>query len=188
MYSEAEHDIKKKQMLEKSLELFVKQGLENTSMNDLARHSNVYKAAFYTYFKSKDEIVIECAKIYMMGLGSRLFEGIKTSGTDLMGALNRGFEILADERQKMRFVYQVVASPKYGEISRRELVPIYSKYLDYSEIIADFFKIDKEKFRSIYLLLVATIHDFCLWENEKFVNEKLQYIYSQIDILTKESN
>lgn len=44
-------------------QLFAKNGLENTTMNDIAQASGKGRRTLYTYFKSKDEIywaVIEC--------------------------------------------------------------------------------------------------------------------------------
>lgn len=183
MYSDKQREQKKNQMLEECFELFVKQGLENTSLNDLSKYCKTYKAAFYNYFKSKDEIVFECAKMYMEKLNDKLFNEVTYSRESIRAALEHGFKILADEKQYLRYVYQVVSSPKYGEKSRKELAKIYSKYLNYSDALADNYSVDKEKFRPYYLLFVATIHDFCLWENTEFVMEKLQYIFKQIDNL-----
>lgn len=183
MYSDKQREQRRKQMLEECFELFVKQGLENTSLNDLAKYCKTYKAAFYNYFKSKDEIVFECAKMYMEKLDDMLFNELAYSKESIRAALEHGFEILSKEKQKLRYVYQVVSSPKYGEKSRKALSEIYSKYLNYSDALADNYSVDKEKFRPYYLLFVATMHDFCLWENTEFVVEKLQYIFSRIDSL-----
>lgn len=77
----------------------------------------------------------------------------------------------------------MVSSPKYGEKSRKALAEIYSKYLNYSDALAEFYSIDKEKFRPYYLLFVATVHDYCLWENAEFIEEKLSYILDRVDNL-----
>lgn len=183
MYSNEQKECKKQQMLEECFELFVKQGLENTSMNDLAKYCKTYKAAFYNYFRSKDDIVFECAKMYMEKLDDILLNQLVYSKTSISETLKNAFNILVKEKHNLRYVYQVVSSPKYGEKSRKALAVIYEKYLSYSEKLAEFYSIDKERLRLYYLLFVATVHDFCLWENTEFVNEKLQYIYDRIDTL-----
>lgn len=170
-------------MLEECFELFVKQGLENTSMNDLTKYCKTYKAAFYNYFKSKDEIVFECAKMYMQKLDDILMGQLTYSEISVKQTLEHGFELLVGEKQKLRYVYQVVSSPKYGEKSRKALAEIYSKYLNYSDTLAEFYSIDKERFRPYYLLFVATVHDYCLWENAEFIEEKLSYILDRVDNL-----
>lgn len=185
MLSEANKARKKQEILESCFELFVEQGLENTSLNDLARHCGMYKSALYTYFKSKDDIVFETAKIYMERLDDIFREKFEHPKPTLTEALKRGFEVIGEQSNELRYVYQVVSSPKYGEKSRVALSEIYSKYLDYSEVFEKTYNIEYEQFRPYFLLYVATIHDYCLWANMKLVKEKLDFIYKRVVKLEK---
>lgn len=183
MLSEENRERKKQQMLEKCFELFVKKGLENTSLNDLTTYCKTYKAALYNYFKSKDEIVLETAKMYMKTLDEMFDKEFINPKPTIKEALKRGFDVVCEQRNELRYIYQVISSPKYGAKSRSELSRIYSKYLDYSKTFAEFYNVDHSKFRPYFLLFVATIHDYCLWENNELVNEKLEYIYKKVDEL-----
>jgi len=185
VYSDKERDQKKEQLLCDCFDLFSKKGLENTSMNDLAKHCGTYKASFYNYFESKDEIVLECATAYMKSLGKMLFNEEAFSQKSLRTALEIGFKVLVSERQKLRCIYQIVSSPRYGGMSRDALAEVYGTYLNYSSVLAEKYSVDKDKFRPYYLLYVATMHDYCLWENSGFVMEKLQYIFEQVDNLSR---
>lgn len=171
---------KKRELLEKCFELFVKQGLENTSLNDLTLYCKTYKAAFYVYFKSKDEIVVEAAKMYMQTLDEMFKNEFSNPKGTIAEALKRGFEVICEQKNELRFIYQVVSSPKYGQKSREEMSEIYSKYFEYSERFADVYGIDHEKFRPYFLLFVGTIHDYCLWEKDGLVQEKLGFIYTKV--------
>ena len=53
--------------------------------------------------------------------------------------------------------------------------------MKFSDILAVAYGIDPERFEAAFLLFVATVHDFCLWDNEEFVNKKLKCIYYLID-------
>ena len=183
MVSKENREHKKQQMLEKCFELFVKKGLENTSLNDLTTYCKTYKAALYNYFKSKDEIVLETAKMYMKTLDEMFDKEFINPKATIKEALQRGFDVVCEQRNELRYIYQVISSPKYGAKSRSELSRIYSKYLDYSKKFAEFYNVDHSKFRPYFLLFVATIHDYCLWENNELVNEKLEYIYKKVDEL-----
>lgn len=176
---------KKRELLEKCFELFVKQGLENTSFNELASYCKVHKSTMYNYLKSKDEIVVECAKMYMTELDDMFFTAFLNPKKTIMEMLERGFELIASKKNKLRFVYQVISSPLYGEQAQKELSVIYMKYLDYSEIFAKIYNIDARKFRPYFLLFVSTMHDYCMWGNEVLVKEKLDFIYNRIDDLQK---
>lgn len=178
--SEENREYKRQQMLGKCFELFVKQGLENTSVNDLTLYCKTYKASFYVYFKSKDEIVVEAAKKYMKTLDTMFKNEFSNPKETIEEALKRGFELVSNQRNELRFIYQVVSSPKYGKKSREEMSEIYSKYFEYSEKFAKIYGIDHEKFRPYFLLFVGTIHDYCLWENENLVREKLDFIINRV--------
>ena len=55
--------------------------------------------------------------------------------------------------------------------------------MDYSELFAIKYNVNHEKFRPYYPLYVATLHDYCLWENMELVMEKLDFIYDRVDSL-----
>ncbi len=188
MLSDVEHEEKKQRILHDCFELFVKQGLENTSMNDLTNYCKTYKAAVYNYFKSKDEIVYATAMMYMTELREKFQESMAIPNLSLCERLKRGVELLAEDRQQLRYVYQVISSPKYGQRSRKELAQVYIEYLNYSELFAKEYNIDHEEIRPYYLFYVATMHDFCLWENEELVEERLNYIYQKISELEQKTN
>ena len=183
MYSDEQKEQKRKELLSKCFELFVKQGLENTSLNELAAYCNVHKSTMYSHLDSKDEIVIECAKMHMNDLDDMFFKAFLNPRETLKDMLQYAFDIIASEKEELRFVYQVISSPLYGDRAQKELSKIYMKYMDYSEIFARIYNVDKTKFRPYFLLLVSTMHDYCMWGNEILAKEKLDYIYSAIDEL-----
>lgn len=181
MLSEEHKEQKKNQLLDKCFELFVKQGLENTSINELANYCKTYKSALYIYFDSKDEIVVECAVRYMNTLDKKIAALSFDETPNLKTLFVKAFEMLSNEKSMMRYIYQVISSPKYGEKCRDKLLPIYGKYMNYSRELSDIYHVPHDMLRPYYLLFVATIHDFCLWENSELVSEKLNYIYQKIE-------
>lgn len=185
MLSDEQREQKKQELLGKCFELFVKQGLENTSLNELVAYCNVHKSTMYSYLESKDEIVIECAKMHMLELDDMFYKAFLNPRQTLKEMLQHGFAMIASEKSKLRFVYQVISSPLYGEQAQKELSFIYMKYMDYSEIFAKIYSVDKDRFRPYFLLFVSTMHDYCMWGNEILAKEKLDYIYNAVDGLQK---
>lgn len=49
---------KKRKVLESSLLLFTQKGFQNTSIQDIIKHSNISKGTFYNYFSSKNECLL----------------------------------------------------------------------------------------------------------------------------------
>ena len=188
MLSDEQREQKKKELLIKCFELFVKQGLENTSLNELAAYCDVHKSTMYSYLESKDEIVIECAKMHMLELDNMFNNLFKNPPETLEEMLQYGFGMIVEEKSKLRFVYQGISSPLYGELAQKELSSIYMKYIDYSETIAKIYSVDKTEFRSCFLLFVSTMHDYCMWGNEILAKEKMDYIYKKVSELEVKAN
>ena len=56
---------KKQLIMEKSIELFAKQGFAATSVQQITEHCGISKGAFYLSFKSKDELVMALEDYFM---------------------------------------------------------------------------------------------------------------------------
>jgi AcrR family transcriptional regulator len=61
---------KKQLIIEKSLELFAKQGFEATSVQQITEHCGISKGAFYLSFKSKDELILALIDHFMVEITS----------------------------------------------------------------------------------------------------------------------
>jgi AcrR family transcriptional regulator len=68
--------------MEKSLELFAKQGFEATSVQQITEHCGISKGAFYLSFKSKDELILALIDHFMSQFISNLDYVVKNSKND----------------------------------------------------------------------------------------------------------
>ncbi len=50
-------EAKRKKILEASMRVFAKKGVENTKMKDIAKSAGIGKGTIYEYFNSRDEIL-----------------------------------------------------------------------------------------------------------------------------------
>lgn len=172
---------KKLGMLKTILKVFAAKGLENTSMRNLSAELKINISSLYEYFNSKEELVISCAKYYMEKLDRKFEREYKKIPPDLKTEVKLIFDMIVKEKANLRFIYQVISSPMYGTRGRDELEPIYTNYLRFSDKLADSYGIARERFEEAFLLFIATVHDFCLWDNRGFVEKKLNCIYYLID-------
>ncbi|WP_010651284.1 TetR/AcrR family transcriptional regulator [Oceanobacillus massiliensis] len=62
--------MKKQLIMEKSLELFAKQGFDATSVQQITEHCGISKGAFYLSFKSKHELILALIDFFMMEIVS----------------------------------------------------------------------------------------------------------------------
>lgn len=66
-----ERSNKRNAVLKTAARMFLQHGLHRVSMNEIAKNLNITKPALYNYFKSKNDIVLECYR-----LGNTLAMGV----------------------------------------------------------------------------------------------------------------
>jgi len=119
---------KKAKILEASIRVFAKKGIGNTKMIDIAEAADIGKGTIYEYFQSKDEIV-EASFLFFLDGVEEIF--------------SRRLTGVADPLEKLR-AYIFAWADVLG-----------SEYLDYVEIILDFWAEGirtKGKFATVDLL------------------------------------
>ncbi len=177
---------KTRQILKVCFKEFADKGLENTSMRDLAAACHFTPPSLYDYVKSKDDVVIDSANYYMKTLRGKFTENYKHLKPTLREEAESIFAILTKEKSNLRFIYQVLSSPKYGEKCKKLLNEAYMDYSKYSDMIAKYYNVPHEELEPVFLILISTVHDFCLCENEELVNKRLNYIYEKMEALGNE--
>ena len=101
---------KRKKILDKAWELFRKNGYEETKVDDITRELGVSKGSFYTYFKTKDEVLYE------------ILERIKKENEERISKINVNQEpskILEDYViSKMNYIVKLLNNMKISSINR----------------------------------------------------------------------
>ena len=101
---------KRKKILDKAWELFRKNGYEETKVEDITRELGVSKGCFYTYFKTKDEVLYE------------ILERIKKENEERINKINVNQEpskILEDYViSKMNYIVKLLNNMKISSINR----------------------------------------------------------------------
>lgn len=101
---------KRKKILDKAWELFRKNGYEETKVEDITRELGVSKGSFYTYFKTKDEVLYE------------ILERIKKENEEIINKINVNQEpskILEDYViSKTNYIVKLFNNMKISNINR----------------------------------------------------------------------
>ena len=72
-----EHDKRKHEILQKSLDVFVEQGYEDATFQKIADHCGITRTTLYIYFKNKHEIFLGSIKELLSELEKNLRDIIK---------------------------------------------------------------------------------------------------------------
>lgn len=116
-----DRDRKRDAVLRMAVKLFLEEGYHRASLTDVAARLNITKPALYTYFRSKEEILLECYR-----LGQAMFEASieeiergQGSGLDRLCALIRAYATVMTTDFGMCLVR--LDDRELGEVRRREV-------------------------------------------------------------------
>jgi AcrR family transcriptional regulator len=73
-FTEQEKEVIRAQMREKAKQLFEKQGIKKTSVDELARAAGISKGAFYLFYASKEELFMEILEGLEADFRARIFD------------------------------------------------------------------------------------------------------------------
>ncbi len=101
-----EHDKRKADILEKSLELFCKEGFEDVTFQKIADACGITRTTLYLYFKNKREIFVWSIKQLTSGVEKELLEILKdknlSSAESLKKMMRCVVSLCAENRQFFR--------------------------------------------------------------------------------------
>ncbi len=86
----------KNRIIQAALELFVRQGYHGTSINDITQKVRVTKAAFYSHFDSKGQLLLRIISEYESRYIDQLIRAVADYVSDPVGKLHRAISFSAD--------------------------------------------------------------------------------------------
>ena len=74
--------VKKQLIMEKAFELFAKNGIEATSVQQITEVCGISKGAFYLSYKSKDELVFALIDYFLSDMAANIEQSVSESNPD----------------------------------------------------------------------------------------------------------
>lgn len=131
----------KNSILDASRKLFLKRGVDKTSMDDIALAAECSKATVYVYFKNKEDIYYHITAEYMSSLRSGVKECLANS-SDYERAYFTMCNILAQFEHDYPMYFDCILGRTNAAADKVEDLPILKKIFDVSEeintVICDF--------------------------------------------------
>lgn len=190
---------KKRKILEKAFELFRKNGYTDTKVEDITRKLGISKGSFYTYFKTKEELlceVLESVKKSEMKKYSKLEideNPRKTLENFIKERFKSFLELLnnVDIGIVRSFVQNTIAGKFHEEMTKffksfikENILLRYESNREYDmEIISDFiilainnYLIEKIVCKKEYTFSSKEEFDGIVEDNQKLINEIVKFI------------
>lgn len=86
----------KDKIIQAALELFVRQGYHGTSINDITQKVGLTKAAFYSHFDSKGQLLLRIINEYESRYIDQLIQVVREYPGDAIGKLHRAISFSSD--------------------------------------------------------------------------------------------
>ena len=114
--------------------LFIKKGLEKTSIRDIANLADVNVNTLYYYFRTKAEIVICCVEYGLEKISKDIFETINFGGTKQNGDLKALLNYSLKYKEELCWCYQVITSPNYNWLVKDILIASKKRISIYDQL------------------------------------------------------
>jgi AcrR family transcriptional regulator len=118
---------RKRSYLKSFIHTFSENGIDRTPIKKLAGAAKINEASIYQYFTNKDEIVVECVRLYLNEELTRLFEILSEPEEPLEIRIRKFLQLSSKTSAEARFIIQVLTSPVYSQLCS----PIIHEFSEY---------------------------------------------------------
>lgn len=103
-----EHDKRKHEILQKSLDVFVEEGYEDATFQKIADRCGITRTTLYIYFKNKHEIFLGSIKELLAGLETSINDVVDNPSLSAEEALKQTCNILVDLCIESKKLFRVI--------------------------------------------------------------------------------
>ena len=163
----------------------VERGLENITIREVCRGTGIVQGTLYYWFKDKTGIVCEAAQYGLKTVTDEIFEYVFASLNDLKGFFANCLDEISKYKKELRFIYQLAASPVYGEKIRKtgkDFNFIYDKYTHRLSLLLD---CDEQTLKPLVHLFISAVLDYVIWDEKEKSQLELNFIYSALPEIMK---
>ena len=163
----------------------VERGLENITIREVCRGTGIVQGTLYYWFKDKTGIVCEAAQYGLKTVTDEIFEYVFASLNDLKGFFANCLDEISKYKKELRFIYQLAASPVYGEKIRKtgkDFNFIYDKYTHRLSLLLD---CDEQTLKPLVYLFISAVLDYVICDEKEKSQLELNFIYSALPEIMK---
>ncbi len=165
------------EILELSFDYLKQHGLENTSIRDLAKETDMSLGSIYYWFEDKEDFVVNSVKYGLIKSSTRIFKEAFDEINNFERFIGRVMELVEEEQSSLRLVYQAATSPTFGDRIRKNAEPLNDTYAEYIDLLSKIIGVPFEEIRPLVYIFIATVLDYVVWDDYEFSKGQLEYVY-----------
>lgn len=160
---------KRKFIIKIASELFLSNGINNTSLADISKKLGISKGTLYYYYPSKEDIIYDIANTHLEEVTSEVlawFNGINEEKNDTKEIIAKTLQrLIINDRGKLH-LYLIKDAINGNENLRKKFVKKYMEWIKLCKNILDSnFNLDKNDLLALSYIIVALIDGFTIQEN-----------------------
>lgn len=180
MRNAAYHNIED-EILSKSFDYLTKNGLENVSLRELCKATEISMGSIYYWFIGKDELIIDTVKYGLDKVADALFTFAFENMYNLKKFFDESLGEISKHRLALRFIYQVTTSPVYGAQMREKAEDLKVTYDRYIKKLSVLFECNPERIAPLVYMYISIIMDYIVWEDLETSELQMKYLQSLVE-------
>lgn len=154
------------------------QGLEQVSIREICKGTGIVQGSLYYWFDDKMSVICEATEYGLRKVTDEIFGYVFSSIDNLPEFFDNCLDHIGKYKNELRFIYQMVASPQYGEKIRKDGKYFKSMYDKYAVKLAQRLNYDLDKVKPIVYLLISAILDYAVWNDRENAQVEIDFIHS----------
>lgn len=129
--------------------------------------SKCYHLTLYYWFGDKTSIVCEATQYGLKTVTDEIFKYVFASLNDLKGFFANCLDYVSKYKKELRFIYQLVASPVYGDKIRKTGKDFNFIYDKYTHRLSQLLDCNEQLLRSLVYLFISAVLDYVIWDEKE---------------------
>ncbi|MBO4251045.1 MAG: helix-turn-helix transcriptional regulator [Clostridia bacterium] len=157
----------------------VRNGVENTTMRMICDATDLTASSLYYRFKNKDEIILEASYFGLNSVTRELFWVVAEKINNFQKLFIAFLKNVDARKQSIKLIYQVLASPKYGDDFKKMAHSAPLVIYKYALMLSNRLRCLSEEIMPYVGLTIAVIREYVIWGNRESTKQKLKFIYDK---------
>ena len=181
----ATYQVNDEEILDRTFAYIVKHGLENITIRELCRGTGLSQGTLYYWFGDKTTMICEVTEYGLKKVADKIFDYAFANIHDLNKFFSGCIREISRYKNELRFIYQMAASPIYGEKIRVNGHALNFVYDMYAKRLAAVLNCEPEELKPPVYLFISAVLDYIIWDDAKKTQMQLEFIYTMLNKIIK---
>ena len=172
------YQINEDDLFDRIFSFLVKNGLENVTIRELCKGTGLVQGTLYYWFGDKTNMICEATEYGLKKVTDEIFGYVFANMDDLRRFFFGCLSEVKRYQKELRFIYQMAASPVYGEKIREKGKDFNLIYDRYAHQLAIALECDERALRPLVYLFISAVLDYVIWDERQKSQMQLEFIYS----------